>query len=92
MSRALPTSEPLADGWDWRLRGHCRAADPSIFFTPEDERGRARAQREKLAKEICEQCPVISQCRAYALAVREPYGVRGGLSASDRESVLGGND
>jgi WhiB family redox-sensing transcriptional regulator len=33
---------------------------------------------------------VLRQCRAHALAVREPYGVWGGLSEQDREQILGG--
>ena len=39
---------------------------------PQVERGRARAQREMRAKEMCRSCPVIAQCRTHALAVGEP--------------------
>ena len=52
------------------------------------ERGRARAQREMRAKEMCRSCPVIAQCRSHALAVGEPYGIWGGLSESERELLL----
>ena len=52
------------------------------------ERGRARAQREMRAKEMCRRCPVITQCRTHALAVGEPYGIWGGLSESERELLL----
>ena len=55
---------------------------------PDGERGRARADREQRAKELCRRCPVIAQCRAHALAVGEPFGVWGGLSESDRERLL----
>jgi hypothetical protein len=32
---------------------------------------------------------VIVDCLAYALRVREPYGIWGGLSENDRASLLG---
>ena len=75
---------PNADIWDWQMKGTCRGVDSSVFFHPDGERGRARAQRERRAKELCKQCPVIAQCRQYALSVSEPYGIWGGLSESER--------
>ena len=41
----------------------------------------------RAAKEICLACPVLQQCRSHALAVREPYGVWGGLTEDERETV-----
>lgn len=79
---------PNADLWEWQLLGACRAHDPSLFFHPEGERGSARSNREAAAKAICAGCPVLAQCRRHALAVREPYGVWGGLSEDDREELL----
>lgn len=34
-------------------------------------------------------CPVRAQCAAHALAVREPYGVWGGLTEDEREELMG---
>jgi len=79
---------PNADIWDWQMAGLCRGVDSAMFFHPDGERGRARAQREMRAKEMCRQCPVVAQCRAHALAVGEPYGIWGGLSESERELLL----
>jgi WhiB family redox-sensing transcriptional regulator len=79
---------PNADIWDWQLRGLCRGVDSSVFFHPDGERGRARMQRERRAKEMCRQCPVMAQCRAHALEVAEPYGIWGGLSETEREFLL----
>ena len=59
-----------------------------MFFHPDGERGRARLQRERRAKEMCRQCPVMAQCRAHALEVGEPYGIWGGLSETERELLL----
>jgi WhiB family redox-sensing transcriptional regulator len=77
---------PVADIWDWQLQGACRGSDPELFFHPEGERGPARANRELAAKAICASCPVLQQCAAHALLVREPYGVWGGMSEEEREA------
>lgn len=79
---------PNADIWDWQMAGLCRGVDSSMFFHPDGERGRARAQREMRAKEMCRSCPVVAQCRSHALAVGEPYGIWGGLSEAEREMLL----
>ncbi|BAW04371.1 WhiB family transcriptional regulator [Nocardia seriolae] len=76
---------PNADVWDWQMRGSCRGQDSSVFFHPDGERGRARAQRELRAKEICKACPVLLHCRSHALKVSEPYGIWGGMSETERE-------
>ena len=78
---------PNADFWDWQLDGACRGQDPGTFFHPDGERGPAREARESAAKAICRGCPVLDLCARHALEVREPYGVWGGLSEDDRESV-----
>lgn len=78
---------PNADRWDWQRFGRCRGLDPSLFFHPENERGSARRRRVASAKDVCAACPVMAQCRAHALAVREPYGIWGGLSEEDREEI-----
>jgi len=78
---------PVADLWEWQLDGACREADPTLFFHPEGERGPARRKRASAAKAVCAACPVLEQCREHALAVREPYGVWGGLSEDDREEL-----
>jgi WhiB family redox-sensing transcriptional regulator len=78
---------PNADLWDWQLLGACRGADSTLFFHPEGERGPSRTSRDRAAKAICATCPVLSECATHALAVREPYGVWGGLTEDDREAL-----
>ena len=85
-TRRLPG--PNADIWDWQIRGACRGIDSTYFFHPDGERGPARARREAKAKEVCQHCPVLDQCRRHALAVQEPYGIWGGLSESERELII----
>jgi WhiB family redox-sensing transcriptional regulator len=78
---------PNSDLWDWQMNGACRGQDPSVFFHPDGERGPAREAREAAAKAICCDCPVRVQCASHSLAVREPYGVWGGLSEDEREAI-----
>jgi WhiB family redox-sensing transcriptional regulator len=80
---------PNSDRWDWQLEGACRALPPEMFFHPEGERGPRRRNREAAAKAICATCPVIAECRAHALAIREPYGIWGGLGEDEREKLIG---
>jgi WhiB family redox-sensing transcriptional regulator len=77
-ARTLP--DPSTSAWDWQLRGACRGMDPSIFFPAV---GR-RARHETRAKAVCEICPVLTQCRQYALDAAEPYGIWGGMSPLER--------
>lgn len=88
MTRAQTQPAPIDEDWRWQQQGLCRGVDSSYFFHPDGERGRARAEREERAKELCHRCPVITECRAHALAVREPYGIWGGMSESERSALL----
>ena len=58
-----------------------------MFYHPEGERGAARQAREAAAKAVCARCPVVSACRAHALASGEPFGIWGGLSAEERRRM-----
>lgn len=40
------------------------------------------------AKSICQVCPVKSPCHDYAMAIREPYGIWGGLTEVERRNLL----
>ena len=51
-------------------------------------RGEARETRETAAKAVCAACPVRTQCLEHALAVREPYGVWGGLSEHEAGRLI----
>ncbi|MEE1786561.1 WhiB family transcriptional regulator [Streptomyces sp. SP17BM10] len=74
--------------WSWQLRGACRTVDSSVFFHPVNERGAAAKQREEEAKSVCARCPVLAECRRYAMEVREPYGVWGGLTEDERRTLI----
>jgi WhiB family redox-sensing transcriptional regulator len=81
---------PVVETWDWQLDAACRNANTSMFFHPDNERGRARINREEQAKALCRKCPVMRSCREHALEVAEPYGVWGGLGEHERQVLLSG--
>jgi WhiB family redox-sensing transcriptional regulator len=59
-------------------KGHTR-----LFFPPKAERPQARERRETRARRICNSCPVMGQCRAFAREHHE-YGFWAGESEEDR--------
>ena len=67
---------------DWRDQAVCTAVDPELFF-PTAVGGRELARQEAAAKAVCARCPVLAQCRAWAMAAL-PHGVAGGLSEAER--------
>jgi WhiB family transcriptional regulator, redox-sensing transcriptional regulator len=66
----------------WQQAAACRSADPELFF-PVSSGGSAREQEER-AKAVCRMCAVRRQCLQYALAMKEPYGVWGGMTEVER--------
>ena len=52
------------------------------------ERREDREDRERRAKAICAQCSVLEECREFALRIREPHGIWGGMTESERRLVL----
>jgi WhiB family transcriptional regulator, redox-sensing transcriptional regulator len=79
---------PIEQAWTWQFRGACRGEAASVFFHPDNERGPARRARENRAKEFCARCEVLLECREFALATKEPYGVWGGLTENERWEIL----
>ena len=62
------------------------------FTPPAGARGAARRPRDAAAKEVCSGCPVMTACRDHALAIREPFGVWGGLTEDERQLLLAERD
>jgi WhiB family redox-sensing transcriptional regulator len=79
---------PMDHAWQWQRLGACRGMDSAVFFHPDGERNPSRARRTARAKEVCHRCPVLDQCRQFALATREPFGVWGGLAEAERRVIL----
>jgi WhiB family transcriptional regulator, redox-sensing transcriptional regulator len=69
----------------WHLQAACRGPESELFFPPTlPERREEREHRERSAKTICAQCEVRAECLEFALRVREPYGIWGGLTEAER--------
>lgn len=79
---------PVAGLWEWQFEGACRVTGSEFFYHPEGERGAKRRMRAANAKEICASCPVITMCREHSIAIREPFGVWGGLTEEERAEEI----
>jgi WhiB family redox-sensing transcriptional regulator len=80
-----------APSTDWQELGLCRVTDATVFFPPAHfEHKPERIAREAKAKAICARCPVRITCLDWAITTREPHGVWGGYSESERKQILMG--
>jgi WhiB family transcriptional regulator, redox-sensing transcriptional regulator len=70
---------------DWRVQAACRSEEPELFF-PVGTRGPALVQLAR-AKSVCLQCPVLIQCRTWAMTTGEAAGVWGGMSEDERRAM-----
>ena len=60
----------------------CRGMDANIFFPGQG--GNEAIKSSKLAKATCAQCPVMLECREWAIENNERYGIWGGWGEIDR--------
>jgi WhiB family redox-sensing transcriptional regulator len=73
----------------WQRRAACRGPESALFFAPTIPEARpARDAREGRAKAICGGCSVQAECLDYALRIREPHGIWGGLNELERRAIL----
>ncbi|MGI9033738.1 MAG: WhiB family transcriptional regulator [Acidimicrobiales bacterium] len=73
----------------WQDKAACRGPQARVFFPPSRlERKDERDDREMHAKAICASCPVRRPCLDYALEIREPHGIWGGLNELERKAVI----
>lgn len=73
----------------WQSRAACRGPHAVVFFPPSHvERKEERLARERAAKGICRPCIVRGECLEYAIRIREPHGIWGGLNEAERKQLL----
>lgn len=80
----LTSAPPAADDEPkdaWKLRGACRYEDPEKFFPVE-----RNVDAQQPGKRICRHCPVVVECRVWALTHSE-VGIWGGLSEYERRDI-----
>jgi WhiB family redox-sensing transcriptional regulator len=59
-----------------------------VFFPPPRfERKHERIHRESQAKAICMACAVRQECLEYAVEIREPHGIWGGMTEVERKTL-----
>lgn len=77
-------ADSLTPEWteDWTAQAACRGEYPDLFYPPHGTRGRELWKLEEAAKQVCADCPVITQCRDAGRSER--YGVWGGLTPAER--------
>jgi len=73
----------------WQIKAACRGPQAAVFFPPPQfERKEEKLERETRAKAICATCSVRKECLEYAIAIREPHGIWGGLNEVERKLEL----
>lgn len=65
---------------DWMNDGLCAQTDPELFHPDAGGSG-------KPAVRICQSCPVINECLAYALEHDEREGIWGGTTGNQRRKI-----
>jgi WhiB family redox-sensing transcriptional regulator len=68
--------------WDtnWASRARCRGTQPDELFV--------QGAAQNRAKQLCQGCPVRTECLADALDHRVEFGVWGGLTERERRALL----
>lgn len=83
-SRTASAEDSLWEALEgWRVDSACRDLPSDVFFAE----GPTKRSEELAAKEICASCVVIDACLADAIAHNVPFGVWGGLTASERRPL-----
>lgn len=73
----------------WQIKAACRGPQSEVFFPPSYfERKDEKRERETRAKAICAQCAVKEPCLNFAVSIREPHGIWGGLNELERKALL----
>lgn len=73
----------------WQAKAACRGPQSAVFFPPtQAERKDEKEEREHRARAICAVCPVTKQCLEFALRIKEPHGIWGGLNENERKALI----
>jgi WhiB family redox-sensing transcriptional regulator len=77
-----------AEAGHWTERALCRepGTDPELFF-PVGETGLAARRQVAAAKAVCARCPVMDQCRDWAVRTGQPEGIWGGTTPDERRHL-----
>ncbi len=67
----------------WRAYAACASVGPDPFFP--DTTTASRGDGYRVARRICDQCPVWRECRMVGMT--EQYGLWGGMNAKERQAA-----
>ena len=67
---------------NWWSQANCLGVDPELFFPERDRAGSGTSVQ--LAKAVCRECEVSTECLNYALHNNEKRGIWGGMSGRER--------
>jgi WhiB family redox-sensing transcriptional regulator len=70
----------MSGSWNWRGAARCRTVDAEELFVT------GAQQRE--VRQLCQTCPVRTECLAHALDNRIEFGVWGGMTERERRALL----
>ena len=73
---------PRSNISDWRDRAACRAHDGELWFPASSHPDAWEEPRR-----ICGACPVIDDCREWAIEARVGHGMWGGLTPGELEAL-----
>jgi WhiB family redox-sensing transcriptional regulator len=79
-AHGCPTTPP-----HWRDRAACIGEDPEIFFPLSD--GLAAGADARAAMAVCRRCPVLLDCRSWAVEHGEDDGIWGATTAAQRRAL-----
>ena len=57
---------------------------PEVFYPEDFQDVKMFAMAEKVAKQLCSECPLIKECREWGIVAAIPYGIIGGLTVQER--------
>lgn len=57
---------------------------PDLFFPEDLPNPETRSAAIKVAKALCRECELMSECRTYALETNQRFGIWGGTLPSER--------
>lgn len=72
--------EEIPPPGDWVRNGRCRTAPTTLFFP-------VRGENTEQAVAVCQNCPVLADCRDYAVAHPQVQGVWGGTTGRVRRDL-----
>ena len=76
-----------SNNYEWKSRGSCVGLDTNRFIRDDSLKGKSQLAVYKESIEICKECPVRSECLAFAKEYALVEGVWGGMIPAQRKGL-----